>query len=484
MELILIILYTIPLSFIGCYSLVQLHLVWLYLRKKPDEITVFSPKKFNETVTIQLPIFNEMYVVERLLDSITLLDFPKNQLEIQVLDDSTDETFEIVKNKIETLRNQGFDIVHIHRKDRTGYKAGALAEATQTAKGNFIAIFDADFVVDSSFLKKTLPYFQNSKIGMIQTRWGHLNTEYSIMTSLQAFGLDAHFSVEQKGRNLGGHFMNFNGTAGIWRKSCIQNAGGWQADTLTEDLDLSYRAQLKGWKFHFLESVESPAELPVEINALRTQQRRWTKGAAECARKHLPNILINKDLSFLTKFHAVFHLLNSGSFIAVLFLSLLSVPVQYIAFHSPEYHYFFKFVTIFHGSLLTLGIFYWVSFRQKHGFGLFLQRFPVFLSFMMGLSLHNALAVLEGYFGKKSPFIRTPKFNLSEKNASWKSNFYVNSNISSLSVFEFIFMFFFAWACFNDVILKDVPMLVFHSLLTFGFASLNWYSLKHHFFYQ
>ncbi len=484
MELILIILYTIPLSFIGCYSLVQLHLVWLYLRKKPDEIELFSPEKFNETVTIQLPIFNEMYVVERLLDSIALLDFPKNQLEIQVLDDSTDETFDIVKNKVETLRNQGFDIVHIHRKDRTGYKAGALAESTQTAKGTFIAIFDADFVVDSSFLKKTLPYFQDSKIGMIQTRWGHLNTEFSIMTSLQAFGLDAHFSVEQKGRNLGGHFMNFNGTAGIWRKSCIQNAGGWQADTLTEDLDLSYRAQLKGWKFHFLESVESPAELPVEINALRTQQRRWTKGAAECARKHLPNILINKDLSFLTKFHAVFHLLNSGSFIAVLFLSLLSVPVQYIAFYSPEYHYFFKFVTIFHGSLLTLGIFYWVSFRQKHGFGLFLQRFPVFLSFMMGLSLHNALAVLEGYFGKKSPFIRTPKFNLSEKNGSWKSNFYVNSNISSLSVFEFIFMFFFAWACFNDVILKDVPMFIFHSLLTFGFASLNWYSLKHHFFYQ
>jgi cellulose synthase/poly-beta-1,6-N-acetylglucosamine synthase-like glycosyltransferase len=484
MELILIILYTIPLSFIGCYSLVQLHLVWLYFRKKPDKIKVFSTEKFTETVTIQLPIFNEMYVVERLFDSIALLDFPKNQLEIQVLDDSTDETFDIVKKKVEALRNQGFDIIQLHRKDRTGYKAGALAEATPTAKGTFIAIFDADFVPDSSFLKKTLPYFQDSKIGMIQTRWGHLNTEFSVMTCLQAFGLDAHFSVEQKGRNQGGHFMNFNGTAGIWRKSCIQNAGGWQADTLTEDLDLSYRAQLKGWKFHFLESVESPAELPAEINALRTQQRRWTKGAAECARKHLPNILKNKDLSFLTKFHAVFHLLNSGSFIAVLFLSLLSVPIQYIAFHSPEYHYFFKFVTVFHGSLLTLGIFYWVSFRQKHGFGLFMQRFPVFLSFMMGLSLHNTLAVLEGYFGKKSPFIRTPKFNLTEKNRNWKTNFYVNSKVSSLLIFEFIFMFFFGWACVQDIFLRDVPMFVFHSLLTFGFASLNWFSLKHHFFYQ
>lgn len=307
LEYIIIAIYSTALVLIFMYALAQLNLLFSYIAAQKIEDT---DDKFDLTnpdeipfVTIQLPVFNEMYVMERLLDNIALIDYPKDKLEIQVLDDSTDETVKSTYEHVQKIKATGLDIVHITRTDRSGFKAGALKEGLEIAKGEFIAIFDADFLPNPNWLKRTIPYFKDKKIGVVQTRWGHLNRNYSILTKIQAFALDAHFTLEQVGRNSKGHFINFNGTAGIWRKTCIIDAGNWEGDTLTEDLDLSYRAQLKNWKFKFLENVETPAELPVVISAARSQQFRWNKGGAENFRKMMWRVLKSKNISFKTKVH-------------------------------------------------------------------------------------------------------------------------------------------------------------------------------------
>ena len=291
------------------YALAQLNLLYNYLssKKKREDCEKFDFSNSNEIpyVTIQLPVFNEMYVMERLLDNIALLEYPNDKLEIQVLDDSTDETVQTTKAHIDRLAATGLDIKHITRTDRSGFKAGALKEGLEIAKGEFIAIFDADFLPQPNWLKRTIPYFKNEKIGVVQTRWGHINRNYSILTKIQAFALDAHFTLEQVGRNSKGHFINFNGTAGIWRKACILDAGNWEGDTLTEDLDLSYRAQLKNWEFKYLEDVETPAELPIVISAARSQQFRWNKGGAENFRKMLKRVIGSENISTKTKIHGL-----------------------------------------------------------------------------------------------------------------------------------------------------------------------------------
>ena len=289
LETIIITLYTVAIFLIFMYALAQLNLLFNYLssKKKKDNSPTFNFDNQEEIplVTIQLPVFNEIYVMERLLDNISKLKYPRNKLEIQVLDDSTDESVESTAKHIEKLQKEGLDIKHIRREDRSGFKAGALKEGLKQTKGEFIAIFDADFLPDENWLYNTVPYFKNPEVGVVQTRWGHINRNYSLLTKIQAFALDAHFTLEQVGRSSKGHFINFNGTAGIWRKTCIIDAGNWEGDTLTEDLDLSYRAQLKNWKFKYLEDVETPAELPVVISAARSQQFRWNKGGAENFRK-------------------------------------------------------------------------------------------------------------------------------------------------------------------------------------------------------
>ena len=321
-SLLIIVVYSISLLLIFMYALAQLNLLFNYLASKKhidDSITFdFSNPDEIPLVTIQLPVYNEMYVMDRLLDNIALLDYPKDKLEIQVLDDSTDETVKTTFDHIEKLKQTGLDIKQITRIDRTGFKAGALKEGLKIAKGEFIAIFDSDFLPTSDWLKRTIPYFKNEEIGVVQTRWGHINRDYSILTKIQAFALDAHFTLEQVGRNSKGHFINFNGTAGVWRKTCIIDAGNWEGDTLTEDLDLSYRAQLKNWKFKYLENVETPAELPVIISAARSQQFRWNKGGAENFKKMLWRVLKNDNISTKTKIHGILHLLNSTMFLNVL----------------------------------------------------------------------------------------------------------------------------------------------------------------------
>ncbi|PCJ00661.1 MAG: hypothetical protein COB15_02495 [Flavobacteriales bacterium] len=485
MELVLIIIYGLTLSFIFLYSIVQINLVINYLKHKtPAELLTTIPEEKLPFVTVQLPLYNELYVVERLIDSIVKFDYPKDKFEIQILDDSTDETVEIVAKKVTEYTALGFNIYQHRREIRTGFKAGALAEGLAISKGEFIAIFDADFLPDSSFLKKTVPYFQNQKIGVVQTKWEHLNKNYSLLTRLQAFGLDAHFTVEQTGRNTKNHFINFNGTAGIWRKSCIEDAGGWEADTLTEDLDLSYRAQLKGWKFQYLEKLGSPAELPAAMNALKNQQFRWTKGAAECTRKNLLKVLKNKKIPFNTKVHALFHLMNSSIFICIVLLAVLSIPMLIIKNNFVEYALFFKLGSFFILSVLFLSIYYFTSLSSSYenklrAFIHFIFLFPLFLSVSMGLSLHNAIAVIEGYMGKKSPFIRTPKFNIIEKKDVWKKNKYLVSSVSFLTVLEFLMTVYFLFGIYSAFHYQDFVLIPFHIMLFLGFGYVTFYSLFH-----
>ena len=423
-----------------------------------------------------------MYVIERLLNSISEIEYPKEKFEVQVLDDSTDETNKIISLKIEELRKKGFEISHIQRENRAGFKAGALAYGLTLAKGEFVAMFDADFIIKPSFLAETLPYFNDFKIGLVQTRWLHLNENYSLLTKLQAFGLDAHFTVDQVGRNNGGYFSNFNGTGGIWRKSCIETAGGWSADCLTEDLDLSYRAQLAGWKFKYLEDTGNLAELPVEIQAVKSQQFRWAKGAAEVARKLLFKILCKKDISFSTKIHTFFHLANSATYLGIMATSILTIPVILLQVKYPKIGIYIQFAQYFQISFLFLGIYFWVSFRQKNqNFLYFLGFYPRFLAFMMGLSFYNSVGVLQGYLGKKSPFIRTPKFNINSKSDSWLNKNYVSNKFDGYFLLEGLLSFYFI-GCLIYVIKNQIwGSLPFFIMLVFGYFSVFGYGVFHRF---
>lgn len=488
MEVILISIYGLALLFIFCYSLVQIQLVIHYRRYQKAQQKRqqnFPADNYFPKVSVQLPIFNEKYVVNRLIDAVVKLDYPKEQLEIQVLDDSIDETTTIAKAKVEEWKARGVNIHYVHRSNRKGYKAGALAEGLLKASGEFIAIFDADFLPKEDFLQRIIPYFQQNELGMIQSRWEHLNEHYSLLTQLQAFGLNAHFSVEQGGRNAGGHFINFNGTAGVWRRKAIEEAGGWQSDTLTEDLDLSYRAQLKGWKFLFLEEVGAPAELPAAMNALKTQQFRWNKGAAECTRKNLSKVLRSKELPLSTKINATFHLMNTAVFICIVVLALLSLPMLAIKEYYQQYDLLFKLAGFFLISLPILAIFYWTSFQKSYtskwkAARHFIIRFPLFLSISMGLSLHNALAVLEGYLGKKTPFIRTPKFNLSDdRKQQWTSNVYLKKSFSPLTVLEMLFALYFLLGILLGFYFNDFGLMPFHIMLFLGFAYVSLFSIVH-----
>jgi cellulose synthase/poly-beta-1,6-N-acetylglucosamine synthase-like glycosyltransferase len=483
----MLVFYGISLLFTFCYSLVQMDLVRLYRKSKiqnqqPDyQISIEKPQTDFPLVTVQLPIFNELYVVERLLNAVAAFIYPREKLQIQVLDDSTDETEALIESKVSELRAKGLDISHIRRTYRDGFKAGALLNGLSQASGDFIAIFDADFLPSPDFLTRTIPCFKDERIGLVQTKWGHVNENYSLLTQLQAFGLDAHFTIEQQGRNTGRHFINFNGTAGVWRKSCIIDAGNWQSDTLTEDLDLSYRAQLKNWKFLYSEHVSSPAELPVTMNALKTQQFRWTKGAAECARKNLPSVLTSKHIRRSTKIHAFFHLMNCTVFVCVLLSALISIPLLFIKSNYPQFADVFLFASFAPLSLFLLSYFFWNSAGQKPDRTIFsfLTKFPLFLSVSMGFSLHNSIALFEGYSGKKIPFIRTPKFNITSNKDRWQEKRYSIQGVTWVSMLEGLLSLYFLSGIYFDFYFRNYGFLLFHSMLILGFGYVFYHSIAH-----
>ena len=483
LEYIIISLYSISLLLVFMYALAQLNLLFNYLssRKKADQSETFDLSKEEEVpfVTIQLPVYNELYVMERLLDNIAELRYPREKLEIQVLDDSTDESVETTAAHIKRLQETGLDIQHIRRENRIGFKAGALKEGLKFAKGEFIAIFDADFLPKPCWLEKTVIYFKNPEIGVVQTRWGHINRDYSTLTKVQAFALDAHFSLEQVGRNSKGHFINFNGTAGIWRKECIIDAGNWEGDTLTEDLDLSYRAQLKKWKFKYLEDVVTPAELPVVISAARSQQFRWNKGGAENFQKMLTRIITSKNVNLKTKIHSVLHLLNSSMFTCVFLMGVLSIPMLYIKNEYAHLRIYFLIMSFFVTSTVIFFICYWFMYKRTFGGGIvsfikYIGAFFTFFSIAMGFSLHNTIAVLEGHFGKKSEFVRTPKFNIKSLKDSWKNNKYIKKKPSLNVIIEGILALYFAFGLYSAFIVGDqggdFGLFPFHLMLFIGFS--------------
>jgi len=485
-QILVVVIYTLSLLWMLLFCIAQAQLAWHYARDKKQSKPIFRQPLKSENlprVTIQLPIYNELYVVNRLLDAVCQMDYPKERLEIQVLDDSTDETAEVLQKKIEMLRPKGIDIVYLHRKNRIDFKAGALREGLQKAKGSLIAIFDADFLPQKDWLLKTVHYFEDSIIGLVQTRWGHLNSDHSLLTKVQAFALDIHFTIEQKARNISNYFINFNGTAGIWRKTCIEDAGNWQGDTLTEDLDLSYRAQLKGWKFKYLEDVVTPAELPITVSAIRSQQFRWNKGGAENFQKLIAAFWQQPKKSFLAKIHGTLHLLSSSMFVPVFIITILSLPMLYFKNNWPVWMPFFNFTALFFIGSLLLYFSYWQFYKRLNGSKKpswieYSKTFILFYSVVMGFAAHNTRAVILGHRRKKSPFIRTVKFNVDAKKAPTKNKYSQHLRLSSLWIEVLICLYLLVgiYSCFTVGVGGDFGLLPFYILVLGGYATVLYHA--------
>src|SRR5438270_3584829 len=416
-DLALLIPYFTVLIILASYGIHRYVLVYMYYKNRKNRVDG-PTSRFAELprVTVQLPIFNEQFVIDRLVDAVCKMDYPREKLDIQVLDDSTDETVEVAHSVVQRYAAMGYPISYHHRGNRYGYKAGALQEGMKTAQGEFIAIFDADFSPPEDWLMRVIHHFSAPEIGMVQTRWTHLNRDYSFLTNVEAILLDGHFILEHGGRSRSHVFFNFNGTAGMWRRQAIEDAGGWQHDTLTEDTDLSYRSQLKGWEFKYLQDVECPAELPIEMTAFKTQQARWAKGLIQTAKKILPTVM-RSEVPFRVKLEAWYHLTANLSYPLMVVLSTLLLPAMIIRFYQGWFQILLIDVPLFMASTFSISSFYLVSQKE-----LFPRRWPktfLYLPFLMalgiGLTVTNTRAVMEALFGEKSSFKRTPKYRVQAK---------------------------------------------------------------------
>ena len=455
-------------------ALIQLHLLWHYKRKGKHQ-KIRKPKMTEYPfVTIQVPVYNEKYVIERLLESLSKMDYPLDKFEIQVLDDSTDETTAIIYRKTNALRNMNISIDVVRRNDRAGFKAGALQYGMTLSKGELIAIFDADFTPAPDFLKKLVPYFSNPHIGMVQARWGHLNKEQNYLTRIQTFLLDTHFSIEQMGRYKAGYFINFCGTAGVWRKECIENAGGWDGNVLSEDLDLSYRAQLKGWKLIYDQDVDVPAELPSVIEAFKIQQFRWTKGMAQISRKNLKGVL-QTTMPIGKKLHGIFHLLSSFVFVSLLINALLTVPLLIFRSLYPEFIELTRYTLFTSINLIALTIFYYHGSRSrgKESTTQFFTHYPLFLVIYMGMSVQNAFAVLQGFWGSGSVFVRTPKFQQNNMG----HNTYLVKKLNWINIIECILLCYFLYGIGLSIYLNDYFMMLFFVMIGYGLGFIIYQTL-------
>ena len=426
-ETLTLVSYFFVLIVLAVYGWHRYYLVYLYMSNRDKEPKAGPPLDPAPVVTIQLPLYNEMYVADRLISAVCAIDYPREQLEIQVLDDSTDETRGIAEAAVRRFSAEGIDIKYIHRRDRGGYKAGALEAGLRVARGEFVAIFDADFIPTSDFLARLMPHFRDPGIGMVQARWGHINQDYSLLTKAQAILLDGHFVLEHGGRNRSGRFFNFNGTAGVWRRSAIEDAGGWQHDTLTEDLDLSYRAQLRGWRFVFVSDVIAPAEVPVEMNAFKSQQHRWAKGSVQTCRKLLPTIL-RSNVPLGIKIEAFFHLTANFNYILMCILSVLIFPSMVIRYNMGWYEMLLIDVPLFFAATFSFCNFYTVCQREIHpDWRARLKYVPFLMSVGIGLSINNARAVIEALLNQESEFARTPKYHIEANADEWVGKKYRQS---------------------------------------------------------
>jgi cellulose synthase/poly-beta-1,6-N-acetylglucosamine synthase-like glycosyltransferase len=468
-ETLILVVYFFVLSILAIYGWHRYYLVYVYMKNKGRAPAPLPPPAVLPPVTVQLPIFNEMYVADRLIDAVCEMEYPREVFQIQVLDDSTDETTEIAELAVRRHAARGFNISYIHRIDRRGYKAGALEAGLKEATGQYIAIFDADFVPPTDFLLRTLPYFgTDPKIGMVQARWGHINQDYSLLTKIQSILLDAHFVLEHGGRNRSGAFFNFNGTAGIWRREAIETAGGWQHDTLTEDLDLSYRAQLAGWRFVFLPDVVSPAEVPVEMNSFKSQQHRWAKGSIQTCLKLLPRILRSKQ-PLKVKAEAFFHLSANFNYLLMSVLSLLMFPAMWVRYSTGWTEMLLIDVPMFFAATASVGNFYVVSQRELYtDWRQRLKYLPFLMSIGIGLCINNTRAVLEAIFGKQSEFERTPKYGIERDSDEWIGKKY-HQSVGVQPIIEVALGLYFTWTVFYALANQIYGTLPFLMLFQIGF---------------
>lgn len=459
--------------FMVVFSLVQLDLTRRFLqgRMKQGTLTLAGA---HPMVTIQLPMYNERFVAGRLMEAVDRIDWPADRLEIQVLDDSTDDTTAVVMEHVRRMNAAGREVKLIRRATRAGFKAGALSEGLTKARGEFIAIFDADFLPSPDFLTRTIPLFTNDRIGTIQARWGHLNSDVNLLTRLQALGLDAHFTIEQQARSSTSCFLNFNGTCGVWRKSCIIDAGGWRDVSLTEDLDLSYRAQLKGWTISYLKDLVVPGELPERMDALKAQQYRWTKGGAETARLLMSEVLRSK-LPAGKKIHAVMHLGASALFPAIFLAGLVSLVLQWSGDRLTTIDWLLRLGSIGFLGFLSVSLFYVVSISRNPANRLW--HLPLFLTVSMGLSFHNTVAVIEGWLGRRTPFIRTPKLSSGngQRQAVMENSY--RSVVGAGFMVELLLGGSFAVAVACELTSGTIGFLLFHGMLAIGFCTVGGYSL-------
>jgi len=475
-EIVFLAVYFAVLSVLSLYGSHRYRMAFLYYRHKFALPTPKSKLLRLPRVTVQLPIFNEMYVVERLIDSVCRIEYPRHLFEVQVLDDSTDETCSIASAVVARWREAGIDIAYVHRTNRKGFKAGALENGLASAKGELVAVFDADFVPAPDFLTRTVPFFSDAKTGMVQVRWGHLNREFSLLTRAQSILLDGHFIIEHTARNRSGCFFNFNGTAGVWRRETIQDAGGWQHDTLTEDLDLSYRAQLKGWQFVFLPDIVSPAEVPVDMNAYKSQQHRWAKGSIQTAKKLLPTILRSK-LPFAVKREAFFHLTNNFAYLLMVVLAAMMPLSMIIRYNHSLYSTLLLDLPIFVSATFSVSFFY-VATQREIGAGWWerVKYLPFLMSLGIGMAINQSKAVLEALFDRQSEFARTPKTG-SEGRAVQAVNKTYRGKRSWAPFIEMAFGIYFTAAIFYALDHNIWPSLPYLFLFQMGFLYVGILSL-------
>ncbi len=463
------------LAILGAYRVRMVYQFWRYRHIKPQPQGRFDESELPR-ITVQLPLFNEMYVVERLLESVTMLDYPRQLLEIQVLDDSTDETVKIAEAAVEKHKQRGFDIQYVHRTDRTGFKAGALENGMKSAKGQLIAIFDADFMPKPDCLRQMVDFFTDERIGVVQMRWSHINANYSLLTRIQEVLLDGHFVVEQASRNRTGAFFNFNGTAGMWRREAIEWSGGWQHDTLTEDTDLSFRAQLMGWKFVYLLDEDAPAELPVEMNAFKTQQRRWAKGLTQVGLKLMPRVWKHPQLSFQQKVELFFRLFGNCAAMLMIVLSVLHIPVLIVRFNQGLFHMLLLDTPLMIFATFSVVSFYGTAIHYRYPNEKWrLWLIPLAMGMGIGLVFSNARAVLEALFGVQSSFVRTPKYNVESRKDNWlKAAMKYRRKRGLLPYIELAFALYFVFAVYYAIrsnIYATIPFLLIF-LLGYGYMAI------------
>ena len=485
-DLLMMIPYFIVLFVLALYGLHRYWLVYDYYAYAKNVPATPPQVRTWPRVTVQLPIFNERYVIERLVEAVSRFDYPNELLDVQVLDDSTDETREIARDCVERFAAQGMPVTYIHRTNREGYKAGALEHGLKTARGEFVAIFDADFVPASDFLQLTIPYFMNpdggAGIGMVQTRWTYLNADYSLLTKVETILLDGHFVVEHGARSRRGTFFNFNGTAGVWRREAIDQAGGWEHDTLTEDTDLSYRAQLKGWKFLYLPQIECVSELPIDMNAFKAQQARWAKGLMQTAKKILPKVF-KSNAPWHVKSEAFFHLTANISYPLMVLLSTMLLPAMIVRFYQGWFQMLVIDLPLFLASTCSISSFYLVA--QKELRPKSWQRTILYMPFVMatgiGISIRNAQAVLEALAGKKSEFARTPKYNISGKKGSFVKKSYRNK-AGWMPFAEILLGLYFALTVLYAVFNENYATVPFLLLFVWGYLYTGVMSLAQTYF--